>query len=234
MGTQRVRWTDLSGEIGAGEEVKPPSEHGPLVWREGQSLGSRARSGSPARESVMAWARHVCRDASAVFLDTETTGLGPTAEIVDIAVVRCDGAVLLDTLVRPTNPIPARVSRIHGIYDHHVRRAPTWEEVVAELCALLCDRRVIVYNAEFDSKMIGWCAERVRAELPPIRYECAMRQYAAYFGSINGRSGAYRWHKLEHAARHLGVSPGGHRALGDAEACRQVVLGMAEGRRPAG
>ena len=36
-----------------------------------------------------------------VIFDTETTGLGPDAEIVEIAALKVDGTVLLDTLVKP-------------------------------------------------------------------------------------------------------------------------------------
>jgi DNA polymerase III epsilon subunit-like protein len=60
-----------------------------------------------------------------------------------------------------------------------------------------------------------------------------MLKYAAYAGKAAGRSGRYRWHTLEAAARQLGVNPGGHRALGDAEACRLVVQRMAAATIPA-
>ena len=39
------------------------------------------------REAMIEWARTAVCDPQVVFLDTETTGIGPDAEIVDIAVV---------------------------------------------------------------------------------------------------------------------------------------------------
>ena len=42
-----------------------------------------------------------------VIFDTETTGLGPDAEIVEVAALKVDGTVLLDTLLKPRQPIPA-------------------------------------------------------------------------------------------------------------------------------
>lgn len=58
------------------------------------------------RDEVIDWAQAVISNPSVVFLDTETTGLDGNAEIIDIALVDRDGAVLLDTLIRPTRPIP--------------------------------------------------------------------------------------------------------------------------------
>lgn len=50
-----------------------------------------------------------------IILDTETTGLDNTAEIVEISVINDQGEVLLDTLIKPTKPIPGDATAIHGI-----------------------------------------------------------------------------------------------------------------------
>ena len=47
-------------------------------------------------------------ELGAVVFDTETTGTGRNAEIVDIACVDLNGTVLLDSLVRPTLPKPGQ------------------------------------------------------------------------------------------------------------------------------
>ena len=71
-----------------------------------------------------------------IFLDTETTGLDPRAEIVEIALIDHDGAVLLESLVKPTRPIPQDATRIHRITDGMVADAPTAGEVSAGVQAL--------------------------------------------------------------------------------------------------
>lgn len=187
-----------------------------------------AGAGVPlARANAVAWARALVTDPATVFLDTETTGFPPTAEIVDIAVVSAAGEVLLDTLVRSSAPIPACVTAIHGIHDQHVVDAPSWNDVHEEMCGALEGRTVVIYNAEFDRRVLVGCSERYQLALPSARWECAMRAYADYRGERDGRSGRPRWHKLEAAARHFGHPPGGHRALADALTCRRVVQGMA-------
>jgi DNA polymerase-3 subunit epsilon len=147
--------------------------------------------------------------------------------VIDIAVVAADGRVLLDTLVRPTQPIPAAASRVNGIRDADVGTAPHWLDVHAVLVPLLEARRVIVYNAAFDRRMVAQTCGRHDLRVPDAMWDCAMLGYARFRGEMNASQRGYRWHRLDHAVLSFGATPGGHRALGDALACRQVVAGMA-------
>ena len=74
-----------------------------------------------------------------VLWDTETTGIGRTAEIVQIGVLASDGSVLLDTLVRPLNRkrISADATAIHGITMKMLVDAPSYPELVPALIKLL-------------------------------------------------------------------------------------------------
>jgi DNA polymerase-3 subunit epsilon len=179
------------------------------------------------RVRSVAWARAAIADRSTVFLDTETTGFDAGAEIVDIGVVDVQGRVLLDTLIRPVQPIPAATSNIHGIYDHHVVDAPSWEQVSAALIPLLSGRRVVAYNADFDRRIVEQCCARIQLAHPACAWECAMRAYADYAGERNASGRGVKSHKLDAAAAAFGIAPGGHRAYADAEVCRQVVHRMA-------
>lgn len=181
-----------------------------------------------ARARAIEWARSVVADPSAVVLDTETTSLGDDAEVCDLGVVRIDGTVLLDALVRPTRPIPPGATRVHGITDAMVAGAEPWE-VVHERLVMATPARVVVYNRDYDLGVIDrLCA---RHGLPGFgrtgRWECAMRAFADFLGVPGRFPGQPKWHKLDDAAAHFGVPPGGHRALADAETARRVVLAMA-------
>ena len=179
-----------------------------------------------ARERAIAWAVTLVSDPRTLYLDTETTGLGGTAEVVEIAVVDQNGAIVFETLIRPTGSIPPEVSVIHGIVDADVARAPSWREIHDVLCDLLESRPVIVYNAAFDRRLIGQSCDRHGLPAPIVSWECAMRAYADFYGAaIPGRSG-FRMQKLQAAAAAFGARTGGHRAAGDALACRAVVAGM--------
>lgn len=94
-----------------------------------------------------------------LILDTETTGLGEDAEIVEIAIIDGFGDVLLDTLVKPRGKIPAEVSQIHGITDEVVADAPDWSEVSHKLLIALngagrFSSDLVIWNAPFDLRMI--------------------------------------------------------------------------------
>jgi DNA polymerase-3 subunit epsilon len=162
-----------------------------------------------------------------VYLDTETTGFGKRAEIVDIAVVNGGGQVLFESLVRPARRIPAEVIAIHGITNADVKDAPEWGDLYDELHDVLAGRRIVVYNVTFDKQMVTQACEQYALTAPEADWECAMKRYAGFHGSWDPGKRWYRFQKLERAVLTFGAEPGGHRAAADALACRAVVLGMA-------
>jgi len=50
-----------------------------------------------------------------VFLDTETTGLDDDAQVVEIAIVNADGAVIFESYVKTTVSVDAEAQAVHGI-----------------------------------------------------------------------------------------------------------------------
>jgi DNA polymerase III epsilon subunit-like protein len=172
--------------------------------------------------AVSAWARAALTDPQVCVLDTETTGVGQDARIVEISVLGVDGQVLLDTLVNPGVPIPAEASAVHGITDAMVADAPPFSEVLVPLTTALFDRRVLVYNDRFD---VG----RLRLELElhyrrthedaaacadswiaAMTWDDVMGPYATWCGVWSPERGRYSHQPLG----------GAHRALGD---CRAVL-----------
>jgi DNA polymerase III subunit epsilon len=183
---------------------------------------------SAERRAILLWARAVAGDANVVYLDTETTGINDGAEIVDIAVLAANGQVLLESLVRPQRPIPRDASRIHGILDEHVALAPKWKSVYPALLHTIAYRRVVVYNADYDQRVISMVCRSAGLKLPLSNWDCAMKAFASFRGEPSPyRREGYRWFKLDEAAQYFGIAPGGHRAAADAEACRQVVMALA-------
>src|SRR5215218_9326891 len=180
-----------------------------------------------ARTKSITWAAGVMDDPRVIYLDTETTGFGPRAEIVDIAAVSAAGEVLLESLVQPTRRIPADATAVHGITNTDVKDAPTWCDLYEELLRVLAGRRIIVYNVIFDRQMVNQACERYDLAAPAADWECAMRKYAGFYGNWDSGKRWYRFQKLERAVLAFGAEPGGHRAAADAFACRAVVLGMA-------
>ena len=181
------------------------------------------------REEVMAWAQGLWRRGFYV-LDTETTGLGSDAEIVQIGIVNQDGAEMMNELVKPTVRIPSAASRVHGIYDHHVAGAHSFWDVYTALSKLLAGQVVVAYNMDFDWRMMQQSGAKYR--LPSIRVRethCAMKQYARYRGTPSNRRGGYRWHKLGNAVYMEGLEVvDAHDALGDARMTLALIRSMAD------
>lgn len=178
------------------------------------------------RANAITWAREIVADPNAVYLDTETTGLGRFAKICDIAIVAQDGTVLLDTMINPGEPIPAAASNVHGITDEMVADAPTWRDVAADIACLLENRRVVIYNRGYDAELLEQHNKEIDWHPFNADYQCAMLAFSDFDGTM-GNYRTLKWHKLDVAAAHFGIAPGGHRALADTETTRQVVHAMA-------
>jgi DNA polymerase-3 subunit epsilon len=172
------------------------------------------------REQAAQWARELLARADLIVLDTETTGLGPSDQIVQLAIVDRTGAVLLDTLVKPTCPIGRDAYFIHRITEAMLADAPPFAALVEtqHLASLLTGRRLAIYNADFDIRLLRQSASAAGVTLPPLSADCVMRAYSRWVGQWNPRRHDYRWQAL----------PGGdHSALGDARACLTVLRRMA-------
>lgn len=89
-------------------------------------------------------------------VDTETTGMGKTARIVELGVVLLNAEfeelLRWSTLVNPEKTIPN--AKIHGITDDMVAGAPTFREVCGELFDLLHGKILLAHNASFDAGML--------------------------------------------------------------------------------
>ncbi|MCF7989008.1 MAG: 3'-5' exonuclease [Thiohalocapsa sp.] len=167
-----------------------------------------------------------------VYLDTETTGLGPDAEIVEIAILETDGSALVDLRVRPKRPIPPAATRVHGIGNWDVRDAPSWPEVQEQVAAALRGRALVIYNAAYDLRMLVQTAWLHDSPRPPAETAfCAMKLYAEWYGEWNDIRGSYRWQRLGEAARQMGLAVPAdlHSAAADAGLTRRVVEGVAGG-----
>ncbi len=154
------------------------------------------------------------------YLDTETTGLHPNRgdRVVEVAVIDDDGRALIDELVDPGRSVPAQVTAIHGITDAMVHGAPTLAQLMPRIRKACRHRRVVIYNADFDTRFLPEVEEQA------AQVACCMLRFARCYGEWNAYRGGYRWQRLAVAAQHVGHVWQGdaHRALADTLACRTV------------
>lgn len=168
-------------------------------------------------------------DQKPLYLDTETTGLSNSDQVIELALIDHDGTPLINTLVQPTVEIDPGAEAIHGIHAEDVAGAPTFAGVLPALVRLTKDRLVLIYNADFDLRILRQSAAAHGITLPAIEARCAMTAYAAFYGEWNSYHRNYKWQAQRKAAAQLGLDlPDDlHRAAADAMLCWAIVEAMA-------
>ena len=166
------------------------------------------------------WDELVERD-DVLILDTETTGWGERAEIIEIALIDTTGKERFQSLCKPQRPIPTSATRVNNITNRMVAHAVKWAAVHGTVIKLFNKADyVLAWNAEFDERMLRQTAERYGLEWKskyPL-YDL-LRDYREL---RNDRLG----HSLEKACSHEGVpndKTKAHRALAD---CHSVLAVM--------
>lgn len=183
----------------------------------------------------------------ALFFDTETTGFPSpdfTPEIVQV------GAILQDTetkrvyselnlVVRPNEPIPEEVSKIHGITSEIALVFGINKDVADNMFALLAAKAevLVAHNIAFDVDIVNGAWEISRGIVADKEQVCTMRSLIEVMklprnGNAfhNSFSSQYKAPKLIEAYRHYFGKDfdGAHDAMADVRACRDVYFAMIE------
>ena len=165
-------------------------------------------------------------DKNPLILDTETTGLGPAAEIVELGIIDVQGQVVFESLVRPITPIPGAATAIHGITNADVAKAPTWAEVHVQVCKVLEGRSVAIYNATFDNRLLAQTAALYGLQVAVYQPFCVALAYAQYHGEWDVSSTSWKRQRLKNAVAQTAIKTPdegqAHRAVFD---CR-LALGV--------
>lgn len=163
-----------------------------------------------------------------ISLDTETTGLSPRyAELVEVAAVRfrLDGQVLdrFQQLVDPCCDIPPAATAVHGITNDMVAGKPTIREVLPPFFEFIESADVVlIHNASFDLGFLRAAARRTTTRCPLRPVFCTLALARRRIPELSS-------HRLDLlVSQFLGRSGADHRALGDAEALRQLFAIMVQ------
>ena len=162
-----------------------------------------------------------------VVFDLETTGLSPERDaIVEIGALRVRGGVVLEeesfhSLVNPLRPIPFYVSRVHGLFDKHVRDAPTLEQVLPRFLEWVGESPVVAHNASFDVGFIRAGALKHGLEWNPVQL-CTVQLSRRAFPGVRG-------HKLDDLASRFDLRfTERHRSMGDVRVTAQAFVQLSQ------
>ncbi|MFO0649322.1 MAG: 3'-5' exonuclease [Polyangiales bacterium] len=166
-----------------------------------------------------------------VLIDTETTGFGPAAQLVEVAALHVrDGASVrtYHSLARPSVSIPWQASQVHGITNAMVRNAPAEAEVAQALRAFIGGLPLVAHNASFDARVLRGAFERAGVALPGAVVWCTLKLSRRFVSEAPS-------HALGALARHLSLATTPtHRAMSDAlttQALLAVILDRASARQ---
>jgi DNA polymerase-3 subunit epsilon len=170
-------------------------------------------------------------ESNPIYLDTETTGLHQSAEVIEIGIINDQGEILFEQRIRPRGKIDPAAARLHGITLDMLAGAPPWEQVWPQAEAVLLDKMVGVYNVEFDLRLIRQSNQRtwMRSSLVESNFFDIMKLYARYFGDWDSYRQSFRYQSLEMAGRQCGIGlPNSHGAVDDCLLTRALLHYMAE------
>jgi DNA polymerase-3 subunit epsilon len=112
-----------------------------------------------------------------VFLDIETTGIGLSDQIVEIAIVDDNGETLVSTRVRPTCRVNPKALAAHGLSNDVPKNEPLFYEIEEQVIAAVQDKYVVMYSRDFDLRFLG---DRVKSAMKGSF--CCMREFARFHG----------------------------------------------------
>ena len=168
-----------------------------------------------------------------IIVDTETTGLGKQAELVQMSALNTRGKRIFNLYFQPQGSIDPKAARIHGLTEKKLQRlgAKPFPKHYRRIRAQLNKASVLLaWNAPFDKRMFQQTCARYGKKAPGWTWRCAMYDLQA------GLKVGYR-PKLEAAARDAGWRRRqSHDALDDCRMALHVMQRhetLARKRRPA-
>ena len=169
--------------------------------------------------------RRLLHESDFVVVDLETTGAKtPPGRIMEIGAYRvrdCRVIAEFQSLVNPQAPIPPFISRLTGITEEMVRKAPLFSEIISNWLEFAGDAVLVAHNSHFDVRVLNYEIGRVypgrkmiNAHLCTVKLSrCCVPGLANY--------------QLSTLAEHFSIPhPNRHRAPADALATANLFIHM--------
>ena len=169
-----------------------------------------------------------------VVLDTETTGLDPTAghRIVEIGCIELENLMPtgreFQAYINPEREMPPEAFEIHGLSSAFLAKQPVFADIVGGFLDFIGDATLVIHNASFDLGFIN--AELVRCALAAVPSERAVDTVRLARRKHPGAPA-----NLDALCRRFGVDAAArthHGALLDAQLLSEVYLALKGGRQP--
>ena len=147
-----------------------------------------------------------------LILDTETTGTGSDARVIELSIIDTEGSILFSQLFSTGEPLPEVIPGITGITDEMLEGMPSFGEKAEEIGAILNGKTIIGWNVSFDKRIVEneFASAGKLALLSPAGWEDAMELYSLSQGKTK------KWCKLIKAKEEMEIGESQeHRATAD-------------------
>lgn len=162
-------------------------------------------------------------------LDTETTGVDATAEVLQFSAILANGTEAANMYIKPvhTTEWPGAMA-VNHISPCDVAACPEMSEVKNDIEDILKQAKAIVgYNLPFDLEMLRHNGVKLPSE-QDVEYIDLMIPFATVYGEWNDLYQDYKWQKLITCAKYYGYhGDGWHDSLADTRAtlyCFKAML----------
>lgn len=110
------------------------------------------------QHNIACYLNDLSKNEKILFLDTETTGLDDKAQAVSLAIVDEDYTVIVNTRLNVTVPISEGAFKVHKIKQSDLVDYPYFTDIQDDIKKLLNGRKVWIYNAAFDARILSQSA----------------------------------------------------------------------------
>jgi len=171
-----------------------------------------------------------------VVLDTETTGLEPSAghKIIEIGCVELVNRRLTGRhyhqYIKPNREIDAGAMEVHGITNEFLADKPVFADIIDDFLTFIGDAELIIHNAPFDVGFLNHELRTFDLSLAPVDERCKILDTLVlarkkHPGQKNNLDALCKRYSVDNSQRDL------HGALLDAEILADVYLIMTGGQR---
>lgn len=230
---EEMKWRSSSGDnknsrFYSDSEVLPMTEREKARYLEEQRQKRKEARNRKKAEEQVAKDREASRirrafqelsgEGRVIVLDTETTGLDSSDEILQLAVVDADGTTLINERFRPVYKTAwPDAQRVNGISPEDVTDKPTIYDAKDEIQDILDSADIIVgYNTPFDMGMLSHYGIVPKKD---VRVVDIMPMFAVLYGEWDAENERFRYKKLVDCAEYYDYEWGdtaAHDALADA------------------
>lgn len=138
------------------------------------------------------------------WLDTETTGLSSSDEIIELSICTHDKRVVFDSIISSRVNCSAKARAVHSITDEQIANGLSIESAKAALTELLEGKTIVSFNVDFDCQMLFQTfGIKVKKRFCVMKWSQSVLDYE-------------RWPRLEKVCKRLNIKqPEAHRSLAD-------------------